>query len=205
MKKMFTVLALMITAFAAFAQMTDAQRYAKIKELSAGSKDPAKLAQVEVYDNLLNAKPANFDVIQKKFVEIYGKHKVSDTERDRALCGFTLWNFNHKFIKESYALSKAKGYVTAFWAVYHRRALLGIDDKEAFEQLAKGMVSKFVPMAIKQKVCDQLLRMAPNVDDKTVKTTLTTLNRTLTPYLLTTEKGQYENIVAKIRTMLGAY
>ena len=204
MKKILTLIALFAAAVTAFAQMTDATRHAKIKELCAGSKDPAKLAILATYDALINAAP-NFTTIQEKFTEIYAKYNLSAKERDIQLCGFTLWNFNQKFVKESYALAKAQNFPSAFWAVYYYKPKLGIEEKEEFEMLAKGMLHKTVPLRIKNIVCDRILEMAPGLDSKMVKETLTTLNRTLTPFLLTEQKGQYENMVAKIRTMLGAY
>ena len=204
MKKLFITLAMIAGTVGAFA-MTDAERYAKIKTLAANSKEPAKLAILATYDALINAAPANFTTIQEKFTEIYTKYNLSTKERDIQLCGFTLWNFNQKFVKESYALAKAQNFPSAFWAVYYYKTKLGIEAKEEFEMLAKGMVHKTVPLRIKHIVCDRILEMAPGLDAKLVKETLTTINRTLTPFLLTEQKGQYENMVAKIRTMLGAY
>ena len=204
MKKILTLIALFAAAVTAFA-MTDAERYAKIKTLAANSKEPAKLAILATYDALINANPANFTTIQEKFTEIYAKFNLSAKERDIQLCGFTLWNYEQRFLEESYALAKAQNFPTAFWAVYYYKTKLGIEEKEEFEMLAKGMLHKTVPLRIKHVVCDRILEMAPGLDAKLVKETLTTINRTLTPYLLTEQKGQYENMVAKIRTMLGAY
>ena len=185
--------------------MTDAERYAKIKSLNAGTKDPVRLAVLEAYESLIHKTPENFSAIQAEFTKIYAKHNLPAAERDRQLCGFALWNYQQKFVKESYALARANGFPTAFWAVYYYRTKLGIAEKEEFEMLAKGMLHKTVPLRIKNIVCDRILEMAPGLDSKMVKETLTTLNRTLTPFLLTEQKGQYENMVSKIRTMLGAY
>lgn len=205
MKKILIALFILSCTSTIFAQVSDAYRYDLVKKQTAGKTDARSLARREVWDSLIKSNPTSFDQIKAKVTEIYAKHKLPEAECVTMLCSFTLWNFNQKFVKESYQFAKNQDDANAVHAVYWYRDRLNITDQEAFEIFVRALTHRGIHIARKQQCCDRLLELAPALDAKLVKDSLTYLNRALTPKLMTTEKGQYEPMVAKIRTMLGAY
>jgi hypothetical protein len=205
MNKIFCLILAAVLAAPAYAAYYTPDQIKALQDKLAAVKEPSRKANLEARIAVLSMDNPTFETVLKTTETIYAKYNRPKREGHVRVCGFAIWPYA-KFAPDAYKLAVSDKLHHVAWKLVVRfQSQLGFSDQTAFDILANDILEHRVaqPGAVKQIVA-RMLVIAPNCDSAKVKTTLTKLNRLLSPRLLE-DKAKWEPAVAMIRTALETY
>ena len=151
--------------------------------------------------------PQSFDEIVTRTKAAFAKHNyVNDKYAISKACQIACWSYNGKFGADAYKVAKADNNFFVYYLARTHRQALGLTDDECFDIYSAALLrdGAFLSMDDVRSAVDDLIKLAPMVDEAKAKTTLKKLNRLYSPRLIK-DKASWEPVVAMIRTALDTY
>ena len=208
MRKLFAILLFIVFAAPVFAAIATPEQLKIYQErLAAATSDLQRgdeQANIDIYGG---DDPQSFDEIVTRTKAAFAKHNyVNDKYAISKACQIACWSYNGKFGVDAYKVAKADNNFFVYYLARTHRQALGLTDDECFDiySVALLRVGAFLSIDDVRSAVDDLIKLAPTVDEAKAKTTLKKLNRLYSPRLIK-DKATWEPVVAMIRTALDTY
>ena len=208
MRKLFAILLFIVFAAPVFAAIATPEQLKIYQErLAAATSDLQRgdeQANIDIYGG---DDPQSFDEIVTRTKAAFAKHNyVNDKYAISKACQIACWSYNGKFGVDAYKVAKADNNFFVYYLARTHRQALGLTDDECFDIYSAALLrdGAFLSMDDVRSAVDDLIKLAPTVDEAKAKTTLKKLNRLYSPRLIK-DKATWEPVVAMIRTALDTY
>ena len=208
MRKLFAILLFIVFAAPVFAAIATPEQLKIYQErLAAATNDLQRgdeQANIDIYGG---DDPQSFDEIVTRTKAAFAKHNyVNDKYAISKACQIACWSYNGKFVADAYKAAKADNNFFVYYLARTHRQALGLTDDECFDIYSAALLrdGAFLSMDDVRSAVDDLIKLAPMVDEAKAKTTLKKLNRLYSPCLIK-DKASWEPVVAMIRTALDTY
>lgn len=208
MRKLFAILLFIVFAAPVFAAIATPEQLKIYQErLAAATNDLQRgdeQANIDIYGG---DDPQSFDEIVTRTKAAFAKHNyVNDKYAISKACQIACWSYNGKFGADAYKVAKADNNFFVYYLARTHRQALGLTDDECFDIYSAALLrdGAFLSMDDVRSAVDDLIKLAPMVDETKAKTTLKKLNRLYSPRLIK-DKASWEPVVAMIRTALDTY
>ncbi len=208
MRKLFAILLFIVFAAPVFAAIATPEQLKIYQErLAAATNDLQRgdeQANIDIYGG---DDPQSFDEIVTRTKAAFAKHNyVNDKYAISKACQIACWSYNGKFGADAYKVAKADNNFFVYYLARTHRQALGLTDDECFDIYSAALLrdGAFLSMDDVRSAVDDLIKLAPMVDEAKAKTTLKKLNRLYSPRLIK-DKASWEPVVAMIRTALDTY
>ena len=208
MRKLFAILLFIVFAAPVFAAIATPEQLKIYQErLAAATNDLQRgdeQANIDIYGG---DDPQSFDEIVTRTKAAFAKHNyVNDKYAISKACQIACWSYNGKFGADAYKVAKADNNFFVYYLARTHRQALGLTDDECFDIYSAALLrdGAFLSMDDVRSAVDDLIKLAPMVDEAKAKTTLKKLNRLYSPRLIK-DKATWEPVVAMIRTALDTY
>ncbi len=208
MRKLFAILLFIVFAAPVFAAIATPEQLKIYQErLAAATSDLQRgdeQANIDIYGG---DDPQSFDEIVTRTKAAFAKHNyVNDKYAISKACQIACWSYNGKFGADAYKVAKADNNFFVYYLARTHRQALGLTDDECFDIYSAALLrdGAFLSMDDVRSAVDDLIKLAPMVDEAKAKTTLKKLNRLYSPRLIK-DKASWEPVVAMIRTALDTY
>ena len=208
MRKLFAILLFIVFAAPVFAAIATPEQLKIYQErLAAATNDLQRgdeQANIDIYGG---DDPQSFDEIVTRTKAAFAKHNyVNDKYAISKACQIACWSYNGKFGADAYKVARADNNFFVYYLARTHRQALGLTDDECFDIYSAALLrdGAFLSMDDVRSAVDDLIKLAPMVDEAKAKTTLKKLNRLYSPRLIK-DKASWEPVVAMIRTALDTY
>ena len=208
MRKLFAILLFIVFAAPVFAAIATPEQLKIYQErLAAATNDLQRgdeQANIDIYGG---DDPQSFDEIVTRTKAAFAKHNyVNDKYAISKACQIACWSYNGKFGADAYKVAKADNNFFVYYLARTHRQALGLTDDECFDIYSAALLrdGAFLSMDDVRSAVDDLIKLAPMVDEAKAKTTLKKLHRLYSPRLIK-DKASWEPVVAMIRTALDTY
>ena len=208
MRKLFAILLFIVFAAPVFAAIATPEQLKIYQERLAAATNDLQRGDAQANIDINGGDdPQSFDEIVTRTKAAFAKHNyVNDKYAISKACQIACWSYNGKFGVDAYKVAKADNNFFVYYLARTHRQALGLTDDECFDIYSVALLrdGAFLSIDDVRSAVDDLIKLAPTVDEAKAKTTLKKLNRLYSPRLIK-DKATWEPVVAMIRTALDTY